>query len=102
MMIREFNTSLVGKSFDQAIIDKVWAKGIKVEGVNPDHVRRDICKTSIAKNDYGKQEKYGWEIDHIKPISKGGTDDIGNLQPLFWKNNREKSDNYPWKCLDRK
>ncbi|KUG25132.1 hypothetical protein ASZ90_005048 [hydrocarbon metagenome] len=41
---------------------------------------------------------YGWEIDHIIPLSLGGTDDIANLQPLHWENNRKKSDNLEWSC----
>jgi len=40
------------------------------------------------------------EIDHIKPVSLGGTDDLRNLQPLHWRNNRYKGDNYPdWDCV---
>ena len=42
--------------------------------------------------------KFGWEIDHIKPVSKGGTDNLSNLQPLYWENNRSKGDKLDWKC----
>ena len=27
---------------------------------------------------------YGWEIDHIKPVARGGTDNLNNLQALYW------------------
>ncbi|MFN7825163.1 MAG: HNH endonuclease signature motif containing protein [Pseudobdellovibrionaceae bacterium] len=51
-------------------------------------------------SDYGNTESdFGWEIDHINPVSNRGGDDISNLQPLQWKNNRQKSDSTSfWTC----
>ena len=61
--------------------------------------RWDICGNVIKYSEHGNTEsKHGWEIDHIQPSSKGGTDSIDNLQPLYWENNRRKGDNYPWSC----
>ena len=95
-----FNVDLKGNAFDQATIDEVWGNAIIIEHreFDPDYTRKDICDSYIIKGYYGKQEKCGWEIDHIKPIAKGGTDNISNLQPLYWENNKSKADNYPWKC----
>ena len=53
----------------------------------------------MQRSKYGKTEQWGWEIDHVKPVSQGGTDDLSNLQPLYWENNRHKGDAYPnWEC----
>ena len=82
-----------GSAFDEATIEAVWQKGTPEPQFSS--FRKDVCGASIKRNTYGKQEQWGWQIDHIKPVTLGGTDDLGNLQPLQWENNRYKGDNYP-------
>ena len=43
------------------------------------------------------ENKVIWEVDHRHPVSKGGTDSPKNLQAVQWKENRIKSDKYPYK-----
>jgi len=96
--MRYYNTKSDGGSFDEATIEAVWQRG------TPDSYqgfRKDVCGASMHRTKYGKQEQWGWEIDYIMPVSKGGTDDLSNLRPLQWENNRAKGDNYPdsaWTC----
>ena len=33
----------------------------------------------MKKDEYGLHTKYGWVIDHFKPISRGGTNEMKNL-----------------------
>jgi 5-methylcytosine-specific restriction endonuclease McrA len=58
-----------------------------------------MCGAVMKRSDYGNtSSEHGWEVDHVKPIAKGGTDALSNLQPLQWENNRRKGDAYPWDC----
>ncbi|MCV6599297.1 MAG: HNH endonuclease [Alphaproteobacteria bacterium] len=73
-------------------IDNIWDKGKPIRGKNPDVWRRDSNGNKIRKPSYGTLGEYGWEVDHKHPKSKGGSNNIRNLQPLHWEANREKSD----------
>jgi 5-methylcytosine-specific restriction endonuclease McrA len=74
----------------------VWQKGQVILGYDSRVWRRDMCGKVMRYSDHGETTEYGWEIDHILPVSKGGTDHFSNLQPLHWANNRVKSDKYSW------
>lgn len=78
----------------QKRIDEVWDKGKEIRGRNPETWRRDAESNKIRKGSYGTQGDFGWEIDHKKPVEKGGSDDLRNLRPLHWEENRKKSDKY--------
>lgn len=78
-------------------INQAWEKAERIRGKNPDVWRKDKYGNEIRRHSYGTSGNYGWEVDHKKPKSKGGTDKPQNIQPLHWKKNREKSDKYPYK-----
>lgn len=78
---------------DEITVELVWRKGIKVNGYDPVVIRQDVYGSLMSRNEYGnRQSTLGWEIDHVIPSSKGGSDDITNLRPLNWKNNARRQD----------
>ena len=74
-------------------IQKVWEKGKIVSNNDPNVWRKDQCGAWILRSQYGApatdepHTSYKWQIDHIKPESKGGPDIISNARPLQWYNN---------------
>ena len=70
----------------------VWRKGKVGVGFDQAVWRQDSYGRWMKFNDYGSTTTYGWEIDHIVPVSRGGKDELANLQPLHWESNRAKSD----------
>lgn len=86
------------RPFTQEEIDLVWKKAFPQESNNPDVFRKDYAGAWIKKSEYGMDSDYGWEIDHLRPLSKDGDYSIENLYPLHYKNNQKKGDSFPtWK-----
>ena len=71
------------KSFSDDEIQKVWNKAKKIDSEDPSVYRKDHAGAWIKRDEYGKtNSSLGWEIDHRRPVAKGGTDDMTNLYPL--------------------
>jgi hypothetical protein len=76
------------------IVEQVWQKAQYIDGSNEAKgFRKDQCGAWIQKLEYSNRDSiWGWEIDHIKPVSQGGSNDLSNLRPLHWRNNAARQD----------
>ena len=72
--------------------DDVWEKAKPIRGKDPEQHRQDPYGNEMYKPSYGKDSDKGWEIDHIKPASQGGSDHLSNLQAMNTAKNRELGD----------
>ena len=71
-------------------IEDVWDKGREIRGKDPEAWRKDVYGNTIRHGSYGTIGEFGWEIDHKNPKDNDGSDQLRNLQPLHWEENREK------------
>ncbi len=72
--------------------DVVWKKAKPIRGKDPAKYRQDPYGNEMNYDSYGKDSGKGWEIDHIKPKARGGSDATVNLQALKTSVNRDKGD----------
>lgn len=91
-------------NWTQTEIGEIWEKAEYIDEKNESNgFRKDQCGAWIKWSDYGnRNSKYGWEIDHIRPASKGGDDVISNARPLHWKNNASRQDGRLTKVITSK
>ncbi len=77
--------------------DHAWDNAQTIRGKNPDLYRKDVEGNTLYKHSYGKNTEMGWHIDHKKPLAKGGSEHLRNIQALQSTANIRKSDKYPHK-----
>lgn len=82
-------------AFSSALIEQMWAMADTQPGIDGKTWRKDFAGAWIRKDQFGLHTEYGWVIDHIRPRSLGGGDDLRNLQPIHWRNNISKGTDYP-------
>ncbi len=71
----------------------VWNNAEQISSNDPNKFRKDQCGAWINWSEYGnRNSQYGWEIDHINPVSHGGNDNVSNLRALHWQNNASRGD----------
>lgn len=75
---------------------KIFNKAKPIKGKNPNTHRQDDFGNEIYFHSYGLNSEKAWEVDHIKPRSKGGSNSNRNLRPLQRTENRRKGDKYPY------
>lgn len=74
--------------YSQERLDEVFYRG---------RGRCACCRKQLARSNYGINAyrdgaRGAWEVDHRRPKSKGGTDNLRNLQPMCVPCNRAKVD----------
>lgn len=82
-------------NFSEDILNLLWEKASKVDGLDEHMYRKDACGALIMRDKYGKINPYGWVIDHIFPQKLGGDDNPQNLRVMHYLNNNSKADDYP-------
>lgn len=92
------NRNARGGRWTEDQILAVWQKGSPMPGNDPRVFRKDACGAPMRFDQHGLESRYGWEIDHIRPVAHQGSDHLSNLQPLQWQNNRHKADDLQWSC----
>jgi hypothetical protein len=98
-MALQYNKDKNGGSWQETTKRLVWSKGRIIPNFSPELWRWDKCGKVMKYSEHGnRNSEHGWEIDHINPLANGGTDHLGNLQPLNWSNNAEKGDSLNWSC----
>jgi hypothetical protein len=77
------------ESFDDYTINEVWKKAVPFRRF--ELYKRDRFGSLMFFDDLGIESENGWVISMIKSKEEGGTLEIANLEPLFWKNYLNKA-----------
>ena len=88
----------MASNYSEGRLKEIWNKGHVISNKDKELYRKDDCGNEIYWSSYGKQSDMGWEVDHIKPESKEGSNNLRNLRPLHHEENARKGNAYPYHC----
>jgi 5-methylcytosine-specific restriction endonuclease McrA len=71
-----------------------WSKAKQIPGFDGRLWRKDRFGWWIKFGEHGQTTEYGWEIDHIFPLSLGGALTLPNEAATHWRANRAKSNHF--------
>lgn len=97
---RRRGTDRGGCDFGLGVRDAVWYRTPTAGDEDPRQFRRDALGNLLRYEEFEKRTEHGWEIDHVRPVSRGGTDALENLQALHWRANRDKAEAWPWEAAN--
>lgn len=83
-MNNELHNASSNQNYDDFTIVEVWRKAVPYKRF--ELYKLDKFGSIMFYDDYGIETENGWLIDHINPITNGGSDDLENLIPVHWKN----------------
>lgn len=83
-------------NWSKSVIQAVWEKSRCISHKDGNFYRKDALGNVIHRSLYGRDTPMGWEIDHITPKSRGGSDHIDNLESIHTAANRKKRIKFPW------
>ena len=84
--------------------DIAWSAARILKEYDSSRIRLDACDALIAYDDFNNVDSmFGWEIDHIFPVSRLRELNVSeelwnhplNIRALHWKNNWSKGVSYP-------
>jgi hypothetical protein len=84
-------------------LNQIWEKASVIDNFDSTIYRKDACGAWIMRDKYGTNSPFGWEVDHIYPekklrqheVPEDMINNIINLRPLNYFNNRSKGTDFP-------
>lgn len=86
---------MLQRNYSESDKRAVWNKAKIIPNMDSTMWRKDSVDALIRWDNFGDTSDYGWEIDHKKPLAKGSSNNLENLEALQWRNNRIKGEDYP-------
>ena len=79
--------------YTREVLRQIWRKAVPPPPPwDKSEWRMDAFHALMKWSDYGRRAEYGWEVDRIVPLSRGGGSSMGNLRPMHWLNNTADHD----------